>query len=138
MVAPTCQRVEQRVERGPTVSAEPSREPGLTAIDWLSERLLAITTLGERTAGGDPSRRELTVRGTIRLALKQAGLPPDEVSAKELRLVIERVLPALLRTRLVDEAPAVCQRLAAEITQQTFRDSQREDRFGKLLRGASF
>jgi hypothetical protein len=118
------------------MSAERSGDRGESAFEWLTGRLLELTSLGEILAAGDPRRREMTVRGTVRLALKQAGLPQEDVSADELRVVIERVLPDLLRSRLVSDAPEICRRLASEISQQPFRQTQREDRLGSFLKRA--
>ena len=53
----------------------------------------------------------LEARGTVRLALKQAGLEAHSVSASQLGVVIERVLPEELRTRGVDDS--VCPSLAS-------------------------
>lgn len=49
----------------------------------------------------------LAARGTVRLALKQAGLEPGSVTPEQMGVVVERVLPAELSSRGV-EAEAVC------------------------------
>lgn len=57
----------------------------------------------------------LQARGTLRLALKQAGLDSHGVAPDEMRAVVERVLPAELTSRGVAEAARVCERLQASI-----------------------
>jgi len=54
----------------------------------------------------------LAARGTIRLALKQAGLEPRTATARELRVVAGRLLPAELAARGVAEPDAVCAAIA--------------------------
>src|SRR5512145_2308056 len=52
----------------------------------------------------------LEARGTVRLALKQAGLDPRSVTAEQLGVVLEKVLPAELAARGVGDAAALCAR----------------------------
>jgi len=54
----------------------------------------------------------LAARGTVRLALKQAGLDAKTVSARELAVAVERLLPAELTSRGVGDPAALCQRIA--------------------------
>jgi hypothetical protein len=55
----------------------------------------------------------LEARGTVRLALKQAGLDAAQVTAIQMRTVVEKVLPGELRSRGVDAPDGHCQALAA-------------------------
>ena len=57
----------------------------------------------------------LEARGTVRLALKQAGLESRSVTAEQVRVVIEKVLPAELRSRGVEGDASVCEALAAGV-----------------------
>jgi hypothetical protein len=50
----------------------------------------------------------LEVRGTLRLALKAAGLEPGGVTSEQLRVRFERVLPGEFNTRGVGDAASVC------------------------------
>ena len=50
----------------------------------------------------------LEARGTLRLALKAAGLEPKGVTAEQLRVLFERVLPGELEMRGVGDAASVC------------------------------
>lgn len=61
------------------------------------------------------SMSRLEARGTMRLALKEAGLEPHAVAIRPLVVVVERVLPALLRTRGVADIPGVCAELKARL-----------------------
>lgn len=58
---------------------------------------------------------KLEARGTVRLALKAAGLDPREVTAAQMAVVFTRVMPAELRARGVDGAERVCEAIVAEL-----------------------
>lgn len=114
------------------IRSEPA--PGGSPFDWLSRRLMETTGLGDKISDGDPRRREMAVRGTVRLALKRAGLPPESVASGELQAVIQRILPGLLSARGVKEAEAICGSLATELEAQRFVPSHRDDRLGGFMR----
>ena len=59
------------------------------------------------------SLSRLEARGTLRLALRAAGLRPDQVTSLELRTVIEKVLPAELDARGIENSAGVCRALDA-------------------------
>lgn len=61
------------------------------------------------------SLNRLEARGTVRLAIKRAGLDPGHVTGPELAVVAERVLRGELTARGVSDADAVCAALAAEL-----------------------
>ena len=50
----------------------------------------------------------LTARGTLRLALKVAGLDPSTFTAGQLCVVFEKVMPGELERRGVSDAAVVC------------------------------
>lgn len=50
----------------------------------------------------------LAVRGTVRIALKQAGLEARGVTPQQMAVVLERVLPGELTTRGVEGGDALC------------------------------
>jgi len=56
---------------------------------------------------------KLEARGTVRLALKQAGLEARSATASQMVVVVEKVLPGELQTRGIDGADGVCAGLAA-------------------------
>jgi hypothetical protein len=73
------------------------------AFEFVCEQLEAHTPLDR-----------LAARGTVRIALKQAGLDPRAATPAQLAVVCEKVLPAELAARGVAGAPALCQQIAAK------------------------
>jgi hypothetical protein len=57
----------------------------------------------------------LEARGTVRIALKEAGFDPREVSPRQMYLVLKRVLPGELRSRGVQNTDSVCEELARSV-----------------------
>ena len=57
----------------------------------------------------------LQARGTVRLALKQAGLDPVAVSVREMSVVVEKILPGELHARGVASPESVCDALRASL-----------------------
>lgn len=60
---------------------------------------------------GKSSLSTLEARGTVRLALKQAGLEAQSVTPEQMKVVLERVMPGELESRGVDDADTICQSL---------------------------
>ncbi len=58
---------------------------------------------------GASSLSRLEARGTVRLALKEAGLNANAVTPAEMAVVIERVLPLELESRGIANAPSICE-----------------------------
>jgi hypothetical protein len=58
----------------------------------------------------------LEARGTVRLALKAAGLEPAQVTVQQMTVVLRKVLPAELVARGVDEPEALCEVLAEHLS----------------------
>jgi hypothetical protein len=67
------------------------------AFEWTCEELEQISSLDR-----------LEARGTVRLALKQAGLEARNVSPNQMKVVLEKVLPGELETRGIDGAAGLC------------------------------
>jgi hypothetical protein len=67
---------------------------------WVCEQLESATSLDR-----------IEARGTVRLALKEAGLDARSVGPDQMRVVIQKVLPAELEARAVEDASAVCDSL---------------------------
>jgi hypothetical protein len=63
--------------------------------------------------------KRLEARGTLRLALKDAGLIPKTVNAKAMLVVLDRILPQLLARRGVPGAPEMCKSIAAVVRAMT-------------------
>jgi hypothetical protein len=74
------------------------------AFAWVSNEVARATSLNEMEA-----------RGTLRLALKEAGLEPSDVDANQMRVVLEQLLPKLLESRGISDASAVCSALLPRI-----------------------
>ena len=55
----------------------------------------------------------LEARGTIRLALKGAGLEASRVTPEQMSVVTERILPGELRNRGLEDAAEICGALAS-------------------------
>jgi hypothetical protein len=75
---------------------------GSQAFEWLCEAIEAGTSL-----------ERLEARGTVRIALKEAGLEARSATPAELAVVVAKILPRELRNRGVGDEDAVCGRLAA-------------------------
>ncbi len=72
------------------------------AFDFACEQLEAQSSLDR-----------LEARGTVRLALKEAGLEARSVSPEEMKVVVQRVLPKELEQRGIDGSESICSSLAA-------------------------
>ncbi|MDH3520402.1 MAG: hypothetical protein OEM49_08080 [Myxococcales bacterium] len=75
-----------------------------TLFDAVAEMLQARTSLDR-----------LQARGTLRLALKVAGLDPSDLSTEQLRVVLEKILPRELETRGVEQAAAICSAVMTDV-----------------------
>ena len=62
------------------------------------------------------------IRGTLRIALKEAGLDAAQVTTAQIKVVLERVLVAMLEQRGVADAAGVCAALATKITGSGIED----------------
>lgn len=59
----------------------------------------------------------LEARGTLRIALKEAGLDPKSLTLDQLRVVFETLMPPHLETRAVANAVEVCRVVIAELAE---------------------
>jgi hypothetical protein len=59
----------------------------------------------------------LGARGTLRIALKIAGLTANTVTVSQLRVVFEKVMPSELENRGVSDAAAVCSAVVDDLAQ---------------------
>jgi len=57
----------------------------------------------------------LEARGTVRLALKRAGLDAGSVTRDQMQVVLERVLPEEMRSRGVAGSAELCRTLASAL-----------------------
>jgi hypothetical protein len=75
---------------------------GSQAFEWLCEAIEADTSLAR-----------LEARGTVRIALKDAGLEARTVTPSELVIVVQKILPRELRQRGVADEGVLCERLCS-------------------------
>lgn len=100
--------------------------PNSAAFDWACEALERETDLDR-----------LEARGTVRIALKSSGLEAGSVQPDQMRVVIEKVLPGELVARGVDEAEAICGRLATGVVSVSAGDDvESPDEVFKRLGGS--
>lgn len=59
----------------------------------------------------ESSFSRLEARGTMRIALKNAGLDADAIQPEQMRVVLERILPKELAARGIETPEALCDRL---------------------------
>ena len=52
---------------------------------------------------------KLEARGTVRLALKQAGLDARSVTAEQMEVTLQRVMPGEMRSRGIEDPEATCE-----------------------------
>lgn len=52
---------------------------------------------------------KLEARGTVRLALKEAGLDARTVTAEQMSVMLEKVMPDEMRSRGVEQPESICQ-----------------------------
>jgi len=64
---------------------------------------------------GSTGMNRLEARGTLRLALKEAGLDARELTIPQLRAVFEKLMPKELEARGVSDAAAICKTAFDEI-----------------------
>lgn len=74
----------------------------------------------------ETSLDRLEARGTVRLALKQAGLGSRTVTGEQMKVVVRSVLPAELVSRGVADQAALCARLGEAIDHAGFDDGDDE------------
>jgi hypothetical protein len=82
------------------------------AFTWVCDQLQRATPLSE-----------IEVRGTVRLALKQAGLEARSVSGAEMAVLLTKVMPLELQQRAVGNATQVCEDLTARIQREHFAEA---------------
>ena len=72
--------------------------------DCAAQKLEALTDLDR-----------LQARGTLRIALKEAGLDTKDLSFIQLAAVFEKVMPHHLEARAVDDAGGICNAVLKEV-----------------------
>ena len=80
-----------------------------SVFDWTCEALEVGSSL-----------TRIEARGTIRIALKTAGLTADGVDAEQMFVVVNKILPAELGQRAVSDAEDLCHEIARRLQEQSF------------------
>jgi hypothetical protein len=75
-----------------------------TVFEFVAEKLEQATDLDR-----------LEARGTVRLALKQAGLDPKALSVEQMNVVLEKVLPDELSSRGIEQSTSICANLVQDL-----------------------
>ena len=75
-----------------------------TVFEFVAEKLENATDLDR-----------LEARGTVRLALKQAGLDAKGISTDQMTVVLEKVLPQELDARGVEQSASICEGLVRDV-----------------------
>ena len=75
-----------------------------SAFDFVCDKLEEGTSLDR-----------LAVRGTVRIALKQAGLEARTVTPDQMSVVVEKILPGELTTRGVEGGDAICGQIRSSL-----------------------
>jgi hypothetical protein len=76
----------------------------------------------------------IEARGTVRLALKSAGLDANNITVEQMKVILERILPGELESRGVPDPAGVCESLIQGLRQvapSTSGDTP-EDVFSRL------
>ena len=84
-----------------------------TIFDFVAEEIERQTELAK-----------LEARGTVRLALKEAGFNASGITTEQMAVVLERVMPSELAARGVENAESICSSLATSIKE--FKDAVEE------------
>ena len=58
---------------------------------------------------------KLEARGTVRIALREAGLDPRSVTAEQMIVMLERVMPNEIEARGIQNADSICAGLIAAL-----------------------
>ena len=74
------------------------------AFNFVCEQLEAGTSLDR-----------LEARGTVRLALKQAGLEARSITPDQMAVVVARILPEELSTRGIENSAGLCASIGADL-----------------------
>ena len=100
--------------------------------------------IGELLAGDSLEQHStfdrLEARGTLRIALKAAGLEPNNLTGAQLQVVFEQVMPRELDSRGVSDVPTVCTAVLADLEraggpEESARATSPDEIFGRLAGG---
>ncbi|TDJ15027.1 MAG: hypothetical protein E2O66_02005 [Deltaproteobacteria bacterium] len=69
---------------------------------------------------------KLEARGTVRLALKEAGLDARTVTGEQMQVMLEKVMPNEIRSRGVDDPDGVCTGIVTALKESDLESSAGE------------
>ena len=101
--------------------------PDSTVFETVCDGLERATSLGR-----------LEVRGTVRIALKQAGLDPRTVRGDEMAVVLRKLMPGELQSRGIANGEKVCEAISRGLGGVASRSAEEspEEIFKRLGGGA--
>lgn len=77
----------------------------------------------------------LEARGTLRIAIKSGGLDLKSLTADQLRVVIEKLMPGELEQRGVSDAASICSRVIGDLENSAaFTDTAPSDDVDGIFR----
>ena len=75
----------------------------------------ALFDIAAERLGESSDMERLAARGTLRLALKQAGLETDNLTIPQLQAVFDKLMPQELEARGIADAAATCKAVMKDI-----------------------
>ncbi len=84
--------------------------------DWVCDQIEQNTSL-----------TRIEARGTLRLALKAAGLAAQSLSSDQTKVVLTKVMPSELDARGVEEATQICEQICSDLAGVEFAQPQVAD-----------
>ena len=84
--------------------------------DWVCDQIEQNTSL-----------TRIEARGTLRLALKEAGLAAQSLSSDQTKVVLTKVMPIELAARGVEEATQICEQICGNLAGVDFAQPQVAD-----------
>lgn len=78
----------------------------------------------------------LEARGTVRIALKEAGLRSDSVRPEEMAVAVGAILVGELESRGIEDAPGLCEKISESVSRidDDAQHESPEDIFARLGR----
>jgi hypothetical protein len=66
------------------------------------------------------SLTSLEARGTVRIALKSAGIEARSATPSQLKVILEKLIPGELKKRGIEDADGICKTTATKLAGQKF------------------
>ncbi len=72
------------------------------------------------------SLAKLEARGTLRIAVREAGLDARSITAGEMAVVLQRVMPKEFDARGIEDASGICEQIVASLADGDFEEASGE------------